>query len=54
MNGAPGVPNNTWKSSSANDDATLNSDSANIDAQIKTLDSNNSDINNSLNDTSSI
>jgi hypothetical protein len=38
----------------ANDDATLAADSANIDAQLKTLDSNNADVNSGLNDTSSI
>lgn len=39
---------------SANDNATLDNDSAAIDAQIKALDSNNADVNAGINDTSSI
>lgn len=40
--------------SKANDEVTLNIDSANLDAQLKALDDSDVDINNSLNDTSSI
>lgn len=40
--------------STANDDQTLDADSANVDAQIKNLDSSSADIDSSLNDQSTI
>lgn len=46
--------NNILKKSMATDDATLDDDSAAIDAQIKALDGSNSDVGASLNDTPSI
>lgn len=50
----PTTTTNVSNRQSASDDATLDADSVNIDAQLKALDGSNSDVDSSLKDTSSI